>query len=79
MLPYGFVPLFYNPSTAIGGPHTSAARQLPAPLHSFFYNPSTARGGPPPLTQGRHWRVPLNRVCADFDRLPCVRGAGSVS
>ena len=25
------VPLFNNPSTARGGPHTSAAQQLPAP------------------------------------------------
>ncbi len=46
-------------------------------LHRGFYNPSTAKGGPPPLTQGRRWRVPLNEVCANFDRLPCVRGAVS--
>ena len=32
---------------------------------------------PPPLTQGRHWFVPLNEVCTHSYRLPCVRGAVS--
>ncbi len=38
------------------------------PLHGSFRR----------LIQGRQWFAPLNKVRADFNRLPCVRGAGTV-
>ena len=41
---------FHNPSTATGGPHTSAARQLPAPYTGIFTTLPPLTWSPSPYT-----------------------------